>query len=78
MNEPNHSECLEYKQSAKYSDEILKKIIRESFSINDLMDVPKDKRNKLIKDIHQNTGVSIRQLARVLGVGKNIIERALK
>lgn len=78
MNEPTNSECLEYKQSAKYSDEILKKMIRQSFGINDLIDIPNDKRNKMIKDIYQSTGVSIRQLARVLGVGKNIIERALK
>jgi len=40
--------------------------------------MPIEKRNKLIKEIYQRTGVSIRQLARVLGIGKNIIERALK
>jgi DNA-binding transcriptional regulator YiaG len=70
MNEPTDSECLEYKPPAKYSDEALKRIIRESFSINDLLDVPTNNRNKMIKDIHQSTGVSIRQLARVLGVEK--------
>lgn len=78
MNEPGNSECLEYEHSPKYSDEVLKRILRESFSINDLMDVPKVQRNKSINDIYQSTGASIRQLARVLGVGKSVIERALK
>lgn len=78
MNEPTNSECLDYKQSSKYTDEILKNIIRESFGINDLIDMPNDMRNALIKDIYQSTGVSIRQLARVLGIGKSIVERALK
>ena len=78
MNETTDSECLEYKPSAKYSDETLKQIIKESLNINDILEIPKNKRSEIIKDIHQLTQASIRQLARVLGVGKNIIERALK
>ena len=35
-------------------------------------------RNRLIKDIYYSTGVSIRQLERVLGVNKNIIAKAVK
>jgi putative transposase len=50
----------------------------EFFDINDLMDVSKDQRNQSINDIYQSTGASIRQLARVLGVGKSVIERAVK
>lgn len=78
MNERSDSECQEYGHLPKYSDETLKIMLRETFNINDITDIPKDKRNKFVKNIRKSTGASIRQLARVLGVGKNIIERALK
>ena len=40
--------------------------------------MPTETRNKGIKNIYQRKGVSIRQLARVLGIGKTIVEKAVK
>ncbi|MEA4804657.1 MULTISPECIES: hypothetical protein [Acetobacterium] len=37
-----------------------------------------EKRNQLIRQIQQETDSSIRQLSRVLGLGKMIVEQALK
>jgi len=40
--------------------------------------MPLADRAKLIKDIYQETGVSIRNLSRGLGMGRSIIGRAVK
>jgi len=40
--------------------------------------MPLADRAKLIKDIHQETGASIRNLSRGLGMGRSIIRRAVK
>ena len=42
------------------------------------MDLAIEERNKQIREIYLQTRVSIRQLGRVLGVGKGVIENALK
>lgn len=78
MNDPNNNECLKYEPNKKCSDAILKKIIDEEFKINDFSNLPREGRDKIIKEIYLRTGVSIRQLGRVLGIGKTIIERAIK
>lgn len=78
MNAEHNDECLEYKPSKKYTDAALKKIIHEEYNAGRFKEMLPEERNKLIKNIYQNTGTSIRQLGRVLGVGKNIIEKAVK
>ncbi len=35
-------------------------------------------RNRTIKNIYSETNISIRQLSRVLGIGKTIVENAIK
>ena len=35
-------------------------------------------RNRLIREIYNSTGVSIRQLGRVFGVDKNVVVKAVK
>ena len=73
---PNDDQCLEYEVQIKYTDEKLRleilKIYREPEVIAGL---PKEKRNRVIKKIKQTTGASNRQLSRVLGIGRGIIER---
>lgn len=43
-----------------------------------LLDMVPEERNKVIKDIYHQTGVSIRQLGRVIGIGKAIVEKAVR
>ncbi len=38
----------------------------------------REKRNKLIYNIRKDTGASIRQLSRVLGVGRGVVEKATR
>lgn len=38
----------------------------------------KKRRNEIIKEIYKETKVSIRQLARALELGRNIVENAIK
>lgn len=48
---------------------------------NDLLkfsEMTANQRDEQIRKLHQETGASIRQLARVLGLGKGIIEKAIK
>lgn len=78
MNIESKEEMLEYKPTKKYTDTILKSKIENEFKIKELSEIPKEERDRVIKDIYQHTGVSIRQLARVLGIGKTIVEKALK
>ncbi|NPV45299.1 MAG: transposase [Firmicutes bacterium] len=78
MNTSNEDECLEYLETPKYTDMSLKTILYKKFNIENLEELPIEERNKKIKEIYEKTGVSIRQLARVLGLGKAVVEKAIK
>lgn len=78
MTRPNTDECLEYDQKIKYTDDELKKHIRTKYDIGDIDNLTKSDRDNMIFQIKQETGTSIRQLSRVLGVGRGIVEKASK
>lgn len=78
MNAKNNDECLEYRLVKKYNDDTFKRIIYKKYVIDDLVKLPIKERNKIINDIYNEMDVSIRQLSRVLGVGKSVVERAIK
>lgn len=78
MGEYDNQNFLEYKQVKKHTDNMLRNIIKKEFNSDNISGLLIEERNKLINEIYQNTGVSIRQLGRVLGVGKGVIENALK
>ena len=78
MNAQNSDECLEYRTVKKYNDDTFKKIIYKRYNINDLNKLSVEERNKLIKNIYNETNISISQLSRILDIGKTIIERAIK
>lgn len=78
MKAENDDECLEYKPLRKYTDDGLREMICKQYNIDVLEELQLDEKKKLISKIYKNTGTSIRQLGRVLGVGKNIVERAIK
>lgn len=78
MNIENEDECLECTSISKVSDIILKKRIEKENNITDIMLLAQDKKNDLIKECYKSYNSSIRQLSRVFGVGKNVVERLIK
>jgi len=78
MNAKNSDECLDYKSVKKYTDSDLRSMINKDFNVERLFELSVEERNKTIKYIYDNKNISIRQLGRVLGIGKTIIERAIK
>lgn len=72
MNEENDDECLEYEELKKYTDEELAHKIKHFYHLTS------ENITDTINSIYKDTGVSIRQLSRVLGVGKYVVEKAIK
>lgn len=78
MNEYNEDECLEDRPMKKLKDaEVIKKICEIGIeNISLLQQMHKENRDyhlKMIKDIE---GVSIRQLSRITGISRSVIDRA--
>ncbi len=78
MGQDNDDKCLEYENKIKYSDKELKKRIEKEYNIEVIKKFPKKERDKVINNIKIKTDASIRQLSRVLGVGRSIVEKAVK
>ena len=76
--EENQDECLEINQKIRWCDSQLSDMLRHNSEYQNLGELSVEKRNRLIKQIQQETGSSIRQLSRVLGLGKMIVEQAVK
>lgn len=76
MKTHSSTQCLDYEVKAKYSDEKLKKEVLKIYNKPDLLVcLPKEERNTIIKEIKLFTGASNRQLSRVLGIGRGILDR---
>ncbi|HQD91321.1 MAG TPA: transposase [Syntrophomonadaceae bacterium] len=78
MNTPNDDHYLDDNSTTKYPDRVLREIIQKQIDIQKLKQLPTKERNKLINDWYERTGASIRQLSRVLDLGKTVIEKAIK
>lgn len=78
MSVPSHDDYMDYKPVRKYTDSALREILQKQIDFNKLTLLPIQERNKIIKDVYHRTGTSIRQLGRVLGLGKTIIEKAVR
>ena len=76
--EENQDECLEIHLKTKWSDEQLADMLKQNSEYRNLGELSVEKRNQLIRQIQEETGGSIRQLSRVLGLGKMMVEKALK
>lgn len=77
-NTQNEDKFVDFEPEDKFTDEALGDIIKKKIGFGFLHEKSIGDRNRLIKDIYYSTGVSIRQLERVLGVNKNIIAKAVK
>lgn len=78
MAKENEDQCLEHDEEKRLTDGELKAIIGFLDKDGALFSNSLKKRDEIIKKIYESTGVSIRQLSRVTGKGKRIIERAVK
>ena len=77
MKSDNNDKFIECEQSTKWTDVTLREFIEENYG-SEFRDISIEARNTMIQEIYERTNVSIRQLARTLGMGKNIIERVVK
>lgn len=75
-NQRNSDQCLELNEKIRYTDEDLKKIIAEIVEIEKIPTLDSKVRNDVLKRIKNETRASIRQLERVLRIGRNIIQKA--
>lgn len=77
MNTVNDDHYLDDRET-NYPDRVLREVIQKQIDIQKLKQLPIKERNKLINDWYEKTGASIRQLSRVLDLGKTVIEKAIK
>lgn len=79
MAEENEDKCLEYEDGKrKKSDEEVRRAVQKLVRSDDILAIEKmsrDERNKVIRVLREEN-VSVRQLARVTGLGRRVIEKA--
>ena len=78
MNEPNSDECLGYEEGKNYTDEKLINIITNEAGPGTIGGLPRKKRDEIIYKVYESTGASIRQLSNAMGIGRGIVQRAVK
>ena len=78
MSEMTQDACLDYEEKRRITDEEIIKIIKEQYKIEKgmfhLMD--RKKLDAVLKSLKSINGVTIRQIVRVTGVSKFIVEKA--
>lgn len=70
--------CLEIVEIIKCTDEHLREILSRDGRYAVLLALPANERDELIAAAYSESGASIRQLSRVLGIAKHFVEKALK
>ena len=71
-------ECLEYQEKAVVKDQDIFKYLHTIgiTSISQLQQLGKEQRNDVLRRLKERGGVTIRQLARITGISKSVIDRA--
>ena len=82
INKENNDSCLEIesKPNIRITDEKAKSIIYKKAkcdSVAEFQEIPKAKRDKLLRVLKEQ-GLSIRQISRLTGTPKGVVERAVK
>lgn len=67
---------MDYELKKIYTDAELKGMIEDIIEIETLHKMEVQSRNLTIRRVKKETGASIRQLEQVLGIGRNIIQKA--
>lgn len=78
MNQNNEDSFPVFENYTKLTDtEVLKKLFDMGVkNISEFQKLEKTKRNNLIKELKMTKGISIRQISRITGISKGIIERS--
>lgn len=78
INKENDDECLDIPEKQRLTDDDAKKIIKDHCKVDHAIDLQKfhiNKRNSYIKSLKEGYGLSIRQIERLTGIGRGIIQR---
>ncbi len=75
MEEKNDDECLDYNPIKRWTDAELMEYINQILDVNEMRHTDKDARNEMLRTIKTKTGASNRQLSRVLGIGRGVLEK---
>jgi putative transposase len=75
-NQKNNDFCLDSQEVKRYTDDELRQVINKITEIEKLKLIGIDLRATLLQKIKSETGASNRQLERVLGIGRSIIQKA--
>lgn len=78
MNEINGDVCLDYEERHRIADEEIIKLIEEKYSVKKgfFHLLGREEKDEILKNLKATNGVTIRQLARVTGVSKYMVEKA--
>lgn len=77
-NESNTDKCLDYEEKVVASDKAIMDYLNKLgvANISQLQQLKKEQRNGIIHKIKEIEGITIRQLARMTGISKSVIDRA--
>jgi beta-N-acetylglucosaminidase len=78
INKKNEDKCLDITEIQLLTDDEARKIIKEQYKIDHAIDMQKfdiASRNSYIKDLKERYGLSIRQIERVTGISRGVIQR---
>ncbi|WP_236932636.1 hypothetical protein [Geosporobacter ferrireducens] len=78
IDKDNDGKCLEIKESRQIKDNDAIKIIKAHCKVKqglDLQMVDTDKKDRYIKELKEGYGLSIRQIERLTGVSRGIIQK---
>jgi REP element-mobilizing transposase RayT len=78
MTTKNDDKCLEYSRIERYNDKSLRELIYKEYDAEKLYSASEEEKHALIRDIYYDTNTSMRQLGRVTGIGKSVIEKAVR
>ena len=80
MEKPNDDQCLEDIIKVRLADDEVKKYLFELgvANITSLQHFEKEGRDLILSELKETYGVSLRQIARVTGISKSVIQRARK
>lgn len=78
INKENADKCLDITEKQRLTDNDAKKIIKMHYKIDHALDIQKfdaEKRNIYLKDLKERYGLSIRQIERLTGISRGVIQR---
>ena len=78
INQENDNQCMDLSEKRQITDDEAIKIIKKHCQIDHARDIQKfyiNKRNVCLKDLKEIYGLSIRQIERLTGISRGIIQR---